>query len=71
MALAQFLPALPWLLPFGSLFRLAHNRPNLSDVPPVDGTPVSVIIAARNQSETIETVTDRCSPRATVRSSCW
>ena len=48
MALAQFLPALSWLLPFASLFRLAHNRPNLSDVPPVDGTPVSVIIPARN-----------------------
>ena len=35
MALADLLPALPWLAPFATLFRLADNRPNLSDVAPV------------------------------------
>jgi len=52
----ELLPALPWLLPFASLFRLASNRPNLSDVPPATGTPVSVVVPARNESATIETV---------------
>jgi chlorobactene glucosyltransferase len=52
----ELLPALPWLAPFASLFRLADNRPNLSDVPPANGTPVSVIIPARNESAVIETV---------------
>jgi chlorobactene glucosyltransferase len=52
----ELLPALPWLAPFASLFRLADNRPNLSDVPPANGTPVSVIIPARNEAAVIETV---------------
>jgi chlorobactene glucosyltransferase len=52
----ELLPALPWLAPFASLFRLASTRPNLSDVRPTQGTLVSVIIPARNESETIETV---------------
>ncbi len=56
MAPADFLPALPWVAPFASLARLADAHPNLSDVPPVDGTPVSVIIPARNESATIATV---------------
>ncbi|MGH7512466.1 MAG: glycosyltransferase family 2 protein [Gemmatimonadales bacterium] len=56
MAPADFIPALPWLVPFASLFRLADTRPSLSDVPPAEGTPVSVIIPARNESATIETV---------------
>ncbi|HET9726026.1 MAG TPA: glycosyltransferase family 2 protein, partial [Gemmatimonadales bacterium] len=56
MALANFLPALPWLAPFASLFRLADARPSLEDVPPTDGPPVSVIIPARNESAVIETV---------------
>jgi chlorobactene glucosyltransferase len=56
MALADLVPALPWLAPFAGLARLAHNRPNLSDVAPVTGTPVTVIIPARNESDTIETV---------------
>jgi chlorobactene glucosyltransferase len=55
MAPADLLPALPWLAPFAGLFRLANNRPNLSDVPPVDGPPVSVVIPARNEAATIET----------------
>jgi chlorobactene glucosyltransferase len=56
MAPADLLPALPWLAPFAGLYRLADNRPNLSEVAPVDGPPVSVVIPARNEAETIETV---------------
>ncbi len=56
MAPADLLPALPWLAPFASLFRLADNRPNLSDVAPAAGPPVSVVIPARNEAATIETV---------------
>jgi chlorobactene glucosyltransferase len=52
----ELLPALPWLVPFASLFRLASSRPNLADAPLADGTLVSVIIPARNESATIETV---------------
>jgi chlorobactene glucosyltransferase len=55
-SLPELLAALPWLAPFASLFRLADNRPNLSDVPPATGTPASVIIPARNESAVIETV---------------
>ncbi len=53
---ADLLPALPWLAPFAGLIRLGENRPNLSNVPPVSGNPVSVVIPARNESATIETV---------------
>lgn len=56
MAPADFLPALPWLAPFAALARLADTRPNLSDVPPISGELVSVIIPARNEAGTIETV---------------
>jgi chlorobactene glucosyltransferase len=52
----ELLPALPWLVPFASLFRLANTRPNLSNAPLAEGTLVSVIIPARNESTTIETV---------------
>lgn len=52
---SELLPALPWLLPFAGLVRLARNHPNLSDVPPETGTPLSVVIPARNESATIET----------------
>lgn len=52
----ELLPALPWLAPFASLFRLASTRPDLSEAPLAEGTPVSVIIPARNESDTIETV---------------
>jgi chlorobactene glucosyltransferase len=55
-SVSELLPALPWLVPFASLFRLASNRPNLSDVAPADGTLVSVIVPARNESAAIETV---------------
>jgi chlorobactene glucosyltransferase len=56
MAPADFLPALPWLAPFVTLPRLADTRPSLSDVPPISGELVSVIIPARNEADTIETV---------------
>ena len=50
------LPALPWRAPFATLARLADTRPNLSDVPPISGEVVSVIIPARNEADPIETV---------------
>jgi len=56
VAPADFLPALPWLAPFASLFRLTDPRPSLDDVPPAEGPLVSVIIPARNESSVIETV---------------
>ncbi|MBA3345760.1 MAG: glycosyltransferase [Gemmatimonadales bacterium] len=56
MSPIDLLPALLWLLPFGGLMRLARATPNLSDAPVHTGTKVSVIIPARNESATIETV---------------
>ncbi len=56
MALADYLAALPWLLPFAGLIRLARTRPNLSEVAPVEGTPVTIVIPARNESRAIATV---------------
>jgi chlorobactene glucosyltransferase len=56
MSIAELLPALPWLAPFADLVRLADRRPNLSDIAPVEGPLVSVVIPARNESETIEAV---------------
>jgi len=56
MALLDLAAALPWLAPFAGLARLAVNRPNLSDVPPVTGTHVTIVIPARNEAATIETV---------------
>ncbi len=54
--LTELLPALPWVVPFASLPRLANNRPSISEAPAVTGTLVSVIIPARNEADTIETV---------------
>jgi chlorobactene glucosyltransferase len=56
VTLLDLLPALPWVAPFGGLLRLAANRPNLSDVAPASGRLVSVIVPARNERDTIETV---------------
>ncbi len=53
---SELLPALPWLVPFTGLFRLASRRPSLSDAPLARDTLVSVIIPARNESATVETV---------------
>jgi cellulose synthase/poly-beta-1,6-N-acetylglucosamine synthase-like glycosyltransferase len=52
----ELLPAVPWLVPFASLLRLATNRPNLSDAAPAAGTLLSVVVPARNEATTIETV---------------
>jgi chlorobactene glucosyltransferase len=48
--------ALPWLLPFLTLFRLARRQPDVSRFPPQESLRVSVIIPARNEAATIETV---------------
>lgn len=50
------LPALPWLLFLLTLIRLGRRRPNLADLPPAAGPRLSVIIPARNEAATIETV---------------
>ena len=55
MTAAELLPALPWLAPFAGLARLARTEPNLSDVAPVSGTLVSIVIPARNEAANIET----------------
>lgn len=52
----DLLPAVPWLIPFFTLPRLARRNPNLSDATPVSGPLVSVIVPARNESATIATV---------------
>ncbi len=52
----SLLLALPWLAPFLSLVRLARREPLLGRVPPTQGRLVSVIVPARNESLTIETV---------------
>jgi len=52
----DLLPAVPWLVPFFTLPRLARRTPDLSDAPPASGPLVSVIVPARNESETITTV---------------
>jgi chlorobactene glucosyltransferase len=52
----DLLPAVPWLVPFFTLPRLARRTPNLSDAPPASGPLVSVIVPARNESATIATV---------------
>ena len=56
MNLLPLLGALPWVAPYAGLVRLAASRPNLSDVAPASGRMVSVIIPARNERDTIETV---------------
>ena len=56
MPITELLPALPWLAPFASLIRLADRRPNLSDIAPIQGPLVTVVVPARNESETIVAV---------------
>ncbi len=56
MALADWLPALPWAAPFLSLFRLADKRPDLAQAAAVSGRALSVIIPARNEQEVIGNV---------------
>ncbi len=50
------LTALPWLLPFFTLPRLASRKPSLSDGSPASGRLVSIIIPARNESAIIADV---------------
>ncbi|MGZ8391575.1 MAG: glycosyltransferase [Gemmatimonadales bacterium] len=52
----DLLPALPWVLPFLALPRLARRTPSLMDAQPESGRLLSVIIPARNESSTISTV---------------
>jgi glycosyltransferase involved in cell wall biosynthesis len=52
----ELLLALPWLLPFALLLRLMRKEPDLSREPPLAGRLLSVIIPARNEAHTIETV---------------
>ncbi len=58
MSVATFLPALPWAVPFLAFARLADRKPALAAVPPADphSHRVSVVIPARNEAATIETV---------------
>jgi chlorobactene glucosyltransferase len=50
-------PALPWLLPYLPLFRLATRSPSLARSPERTAGPlVSVVIPARNEAAVIETV---------------
>ena len=55
-SVVDWLPSLPWLVPFLTLPRLARRAPSLSAALPVAGRLVSVIIPARNESATIGTV---------------
>jgi chlorobactene glucosyltransferase len=52
----ELLPALPWLVPYAVIHRLAKLRPNLTDSPTASDGLVSVIIPARNERAVIETV---------------
>jgi chlorobactene glucosyltransferase len=52
----DWLPAVPWLIPFLTLPRLARRSPNLSDAPEASGPLVSIIVPARNESAVISTV---------------
>jgi chlorobactene glucosyltransferase len=54
--LDSFLPALPWLLPFLTLPRLARRKPNLSDAPHAQGILVSIVVPARNEAANILTL---------------
>ncbi len=48
--------ALPWAAPFLSLPALARTTPNLTDAAPARGRLLSVIIPARDEATTIDTV---------------
>jgi chlorobactene glucosyltransferase len=52
----DLLRALPWVLPFLTLPRLARRTPSLIDTRPESGRLVSVVVPARNESSTIATV---------------
>jgi chlorobactene glucosyltransferase len=50
--------ALPWLLPLAALPILSRKHPRLAREPESDGTLVSVIVPARNESSTIDRLLD-------------
>jgi chlorobactene glucosyltransferase len=52
----DLLPAVPWLVPFLTLPRLARRTPDLSDAPEGSGRLVSIIVPARNESANITSV---------------
>jgi len=54
--LSALLAALPWAAPLAGIPRLADTSPNLTEVEPEDGVPLSVIVPARNEAAQIETV---------------
>ena len=56
MSAVSFWPALPWLGPLISIPYLARRAPDLTKSPVASGRLVSVIIPARNEATTIETV---------------
>ncbi len=47
---------LPWALPLASIPILRRRTPDIADVEPSSGMPVSVIVPARNESATIGTL---------------
>src|SRR5690242_3716254 len=56
MSAVSLWPALPWLGPLIGIPYLARRAPDLAKAPVASGRLVSVIIPARNEAETIETV---------------
>ena len=56
MSLAALWPALPWLGPLLALTRFARRGPDLLQFPLASGHLISVIVPARNEAATIETV---------------
>lgn len=56
MSLASLWPALPWLGPLLALTRFARRGPDLTRLPLASGRLISVIVPARNEAATIETV---------------
>lgn len=56
MSLLAALPGLAWALPFVGIARLARREPDVATMPPARDQRVSVVIPARNEAATIETV---------------
>lgn len=52
-SLRDWLFVVPWVLPWIVLARLARRRPALAEAEPDSGTPLSIVIPARNERETI------------------
>lgn len=56
MSLLTSLPGLLWAAPLVGIAKLARREPDVAKAAPASGIPVSVIIPARNEAGTIETV---------------